>query len=91
MSTSSARCDSLMNTRAGRVHRPQRDHAFLDAELAHERHHRVGQVHQLDALGGVDVDVFRDHGEAAGAIAEVVFATGVSRTVTTELLLIPPL
>ena len=46
---------------------------------------RVGQIDELDALGGVDVDGLGDDRESA-ALADVVLATGVSRTVTTELL-----
>ena len=87
MSTSSACLRFVDEHRAGGVHRPERQQPFLHARSAHEGHHRVGQVDQLDALAGVDLDGFGHDGKPP-ALADVVFATGVSRTVTTELLLI---
>ena len=36
--------------RAGRVHRPQRDHALADLELPHVVHDPVGQIDELDAI-----------------------------------------
>ena len=88
MSTSSAFCDSLMNTRAGRVHRPERDQPFLTPNVRTNAITRVGQVHQLDALVGVDVECVSAIDAGRRRWPTVIFATGVSRTVTIELLLI---
>src|SRR5687768_8501407 len=52
---------------AGGMHRPQRQQAFLYARAAHEGHHRVCQIDQLDTLAGVDLDGFGHHGETARA------------------------
>jgi hypothetical protein len=73
------------------MHRPERQQAFLHARSAHERHDRVGQVDDLDALAGVDVDGFGDDRQVRRRWPRWSSETGVSRTVTTELLDITPL
>ena len=44
--------------RAGRVHRPEAHQPFADVEAANEFHHEIGEVHQLDALVGLDHNGF---------------------------------
>ena len=91
MSESSAVWNSLMNERAGRVHRPQADEPFADVEPPHELHDAVGEIDQLDPLIGLDDERLAVNRKAADLRGRHLFdgplANGDGRTLAHALLL----
>ena len=90
MSTSSAACDSLMKT----VQVVCIDHSDSRPSCTPDRRTNAITVSVRSTISTrslVSTSMVSATTAKPPALAEVVFATGVSRTVTTELLLITPL
>ena len=77
----------------GSSHRPERHQPFPDTRSADEGHHRIGQVHELDTVAGIDLDGFGRDRQATGTrgrgLRDRHFADGDDRALA-HIPIVPP-